>query len=166
MIKLAQNSHKFQLELLANLSLFLNRGYSLNEAMNLLKYRYNLENYISKLEEGYLLSEILKDNNFDPDILLVLEISEKSGNLKLGIEKSYYIIEQKQKNKNQIFELLKYPIMLGVILLIALVFVSSFLSNAINLPSSGNANAIESALNPVKVPISSTVLILEVFIIK
>ena len=46
MIKLAQNSHKFQLELLANLSLFLNRGYSLNEAMNLLKYRYNLENYI------------------------------------------------------------------------------------------------------------------------
>ena len=127
MIKLAQNSHKFQLELLSNLSLFLNRGYSLNEAMNLLKYRFHLENYILQLEEGYLLSEILKDNNFDPDILLVLEISEKSGNLKLGIEKSYYIIEQKQKNKNQIFELLKYPIMLGVILLIAMVFVSTFL---------------------------------------
>ena len=37
---------------------------------------------------------------------------------------------------------------------------------AISLPFSGNAKAIESALNPVKVPISRTFLMLEVFIIK
>jgi len=49
---------------------------------------------------------------------------------------------------------------------IAILLVSLSLSSAISLPSSGNANAIESALNPVKVPISSTFLILEVFIIK
>ena len=48
----------------------------------------------------------------------------------------------------------------------AILFVSSFLSNAINLPSSGNARAIESALKPVKVPISNTFLMLDIFIIK
>ena len=37
---------------------------------------------------------------------------------------------------------------------VAILLVSLFLSKAISLPSWGNAIAIESALNPVKVPIS------------
>ena len=38
--------------------------------------------------------------------------------------------------------------------------------SAISFPSSGRASKIESALSPVKVPISSTFLIFEIFIIK
>jgi hypothetical protein len=48
----------------------------------------------------------------------------------------------------------------------ATLLVSSFLSSAISFPSSGRASKIESALSPVKVPISSTFLIFEIFIIK
>ena len=48
----------------------------------------------------------------------------------------------------------------------AILLVSSLLSNAINFPSSGKASEIESALSPVKVPISSTFLVFETFIIK
>ena len=49
---------------------------------------------------------------------------------------------------------------------VATLLVSLFLSKAISLPSWGNAIAIESALNPVKVPISKTFLIFDVLIIR
>ena len=126
-MKLNKLNLKQQEEILDNISIFLNRGYSLNECFSLLKYRFKLDNYIEDLEEGKLLSEILLDNNYDRDILLVIEIAEQSGNIRLGVEKSHLIIKQKIQNKNQVLELIKYPILLGAILILALGFVSLFL---------------------------------------
>ena len=125
--KLKNKSLKQQAEILENISIFLERGYSLLDTLQLLQYRYDLKDYIKMLEEGYLVSEILKVNNFDHDILLVVEIAEKSGDLKLGIKNSYLIIKQKLKNKNDLMQLLKYPIILMMIIFLALGFVSGFL---------------------------------------
>ena len=122
-----RRSLKDQLVILENISLFLNRGYSLTDTLNLLKYRYDLEDYILDLEEGYLFSEILAKHKFDKDILLVLEIAETSGNLKLGVENSYLIIKQKIKNKEELIRMIKYPILLCIIAMGALGFVSLFL---------------------------------------
>ena len=124
---LKSNPLKEQLIILENISIFLNRGYSLSETLILLQYRYNLEGYIEMLKEGELFSEILQSYNFDKDILLVMEIAEKSGDLRLGVENSYLIIKQKLKNKNDIFELLKYPLLLLGIICVALSFISFFL---------------------------------------
>ncbi len=126
-MRLGKSSLKKQKEILDNVSIFLNRGYSIYECFNLLKFRFNLQSYIEDLEEGCLLSEILSKNNYDRDILLVIEIAEKSGNLKLGVEKAHLIIKQKIENKNQVLELIKYPLLLAVILILALGFVSLFL---------------------------------------
>ncbi len=126
-MRLGKSSLKKQKEILDNVSIFLNRGYSIYECFNLLKFRFNLESYIEDLEEGCLLSEILSKNNYDRDILLVIEIAEKSGNLKLGVEKAHLIIKQKIENKNQLLEIIKYPLLLAVILVLALGFVSLFL---------------------------------------
>ncbi len=118
---------KHQKEILENLDLFLSRGYSITECLNLLTYRYHLDDYIEALEQGELFSEILREKKFDNDILLVVEIAENSGNLKTGINKAKLIVEQKIANKNQILELIKYPLLLFIILGIALGFVSLFL---------------------------------------
>lgn len=126
-MKLGKASLKKQKEILDNVSIFLNRGYSIYECFNLLKFRFNLQSYIEELEEGNLLSEILRKHNYDRDILLVIEIAEKSGNLKLGVEKAHLIIKQKIENKNQLLELIKYPLLLAIILVLALGFVSLFL---------------------------------------
>ena len=126
-MRLGKSSLKKQKEILDNVSIFLNRGYSIYECFNLLKFIFNLESYIEDLEEGCLLSEILSKNNYDRDILLVIEIAEKSGNLKLGVEKAHLIIKQKIENKNQLLEIIKYPLLLAVILVLALGFVSLFL---------------------------------------
>ena len=49
--------------------------------------------------------------------------------------------------------------------LVAILLVSVFLSYAIMLPSFGSANAIDSALRPVKVPTSSIFFEFEILII-
>lgn len=124
-------NHKLTLKqqalVLENISLFLNRGYSLTDTLHLLKYRYHLSSMIEELEEGELMSKILENHGFDKDTLLIVEISEQSGDLALGMSNAYKIIEQKIKNKEEIKKLLKYPILLCLITICALGFVSFFL---------------------------------------
>lgn len=130
-LKLLKKSSKYNLkdqaELLENLSLFLNRGFSLTDTINLLNLRFGLSDMIEGLEEGELMSDILKTKKVDEDALLIIEIAERSGELALGIENAYKILKQKIKNKEEVKKLLKYPILLCVITIAALGFVSFFL---------------------------------------
>lgn len=116
-----------QLEILKNINVFINRGYSLNETLKLINFRYDLDEFISELEEGSQVSEIFKKLNYDSDILLIMEIAEASGDIKNGVMQSVEILEQKTKNQNDVFELIKYPILLGLIMSLALLFVGKFL---------------------------------------
>lgn len=118
---------EYQYELLDNLDVFVSRGYSLSESLNLLKRRYKLEKVIEDLSEGKYLFESLEESKFDPDSLLMLEIAEKTGDLKTGIKNAAQIIEDKIKAKNQIFEVLKYPLLLFGLLILTLSFVNFFL---------------------------------------
>lgn len=134
--QLLKNSMKFnkkktnlnrQLEILKNITVFIERGYSLNETLKLINFRYDLSQFILELEEGMQVSEIFKELNYDSDILLIMEIAEVSGDIKSGLSQCVKILEQKTKNQNQVFELIKYPLLLALIMSIALLFVSKFL---------------------------------------
>lgn len=120
-------SLKEQLSLLDNINTFLQRGFSLTDTLSLLKYRYHLDDYIEELEEGHYVSEILTKRKFDSDVLLVVEIAEYSGNLKMGINNACEVLKQKINNKSEIMKQMKYPILLMAITIFALGFVSIFL---------------------------------------
>lgn len=126
-LKVQKRKIEEQKNILYSLHLLLKQGYSLNESVRLVSYRLNLQNYIEQLSEGINFSEILNNEGFDKDVLLILEISEKSGQFKEGIEKSLLIIEKKSKNKNMLWEQLKYPLMLATIMLLGIGFLSNFL---------------------------------------
>ncbi len=118
---------EYQANVLENIALFLNRGYSLYDTINLLQYRYQLQTVLEELEDGEFISTILKKQNYDKDILLVIEIAEQSGDILLGINNAYHIIKQKIRNKEEIKKLLKYPLLLCIITIFALGFVALFL---------------------------------------
>lgn len=107
--------------------MIINQGYSLNETIKLLATKKEFKIIFDELSLGESFTQTLKILKFDHDILLVIEISETSGELLLGINKALNIIEQKIKNKNEVGERLKYPIILGIILTGAIYFVSHFL---------------------------------------
>lgn len=124
-------SKKFKLEdqkiILNNIVIVLNQGYSLNETIKLLSYRFELQDYLAELSEGIRFSEVLEHKSFDNDILLVIEIAEQSGDLKQGIQKAINVIETKIANKGQVIEALKYPMILAVIMLFSIWFISKFM---------------------------------------
>lgn len=116
-----------QYEVLENMDVFLTRSYSLTETLRLLEFRYDLSQCIEDISEGKYLSESLRKNKYDSDALLMIEIGETSGNLALGVKNATNLLEDKIKHKNQMLEILKYPLLLAVILIVALGFVGLFL---------------------------------------
>lgn len=122
-----KTSLNHQVEILENINVFINRGYSLNETLKLINFRYDLQLFIDELEDGANVSEIFKTLGYDSDILLIMEIAEVSGDIKGGLKHSVNILKQKTKNQNQVVELLKYPLMLAIIMVLALAFVGNFL---------------------------------------
>ncbi len=112
--------------LLKNLNMLMDRGYSINECVSLLgdeNSKYILNNFL----EGQQLSKSLAELGFDKDVLLIIEISEEGGRIEEGIKRSHQIIKQKISNKSKIYDKLKYPLLLSIILVFALLFISNFL---------------------------------------
>ncbi len=122
-----KNKHKDQQELLEMITVFLKQGYSINDTIIVLKFRYDLSSWIVMLEEGMRLSEVLAAKKFDKDVLLIIEVSENSGNLKTGIIKANELLSEKIKRKNEFLELIKYPLLLSAISFFSLLFISTFL---------------------------------------
>lgn len=126
-----KNIRKMNLEeqknILYSLNLLLVQGYSLNESIKLVSYRLNLEDYVNQLSEGVKFSSILEKQGFDRDVLLIIQIAEESDQFSNGIERALAILEKKHKNKNAVWEQIKYPLMLGIVMLLGIIFLSKFL---------------------------------------
>ncbi len=118
---------KSQELILKNLFVLLDKGYSLNESLELIVNKYNIAILIDYLLEGNSLADSFELLNFDNDILLIIKISENSGVIKEGIKRSIIILENKIKNKSKTMEKLKYPIVLFMILFFSIYFISNFL---------------------------------------
>ncbi|MFV0246585.1 MAG: type II secretion system F family protein [Mycoplasmatales bacterium] len=116
-----------QHEILSFIDKLLHQGYSINECINLLSFRYNLSSWKENFLEGNTFCNILIKEKYDNDVLLIIEVSEKSNNLKKGIHNSVNVLEQKINNRQQAFELIKYPILLFLVITISILFISGFL---------------------------------------
>ncbi len=113
--------------ILNNIYVIMKQGYSLNECIKLLSSKMNLEVVLNNLQNGEKFTKALKLLKFDNDVLLILQISEDSGQILDGIKKSINIIDQKMKIKNSIIERMKYPLILGVVLIVAIFFITKLL---------------------------------------
>lgn len=107
--------------------MLIEQGYSLNESITVLSYKKNIKIILNYLMEGEYFVTALKILKFDNDILLILEISEQSGDLQNGLKKAIKLIKEKLKNKNKIIEKLRYPLVLMIIFIMALMFITNFL---------------------------------------
>lgn len=116
-----------QKEILNVINLFLQKGYSINETITLVKYRFGFSHWIYQFEQGDRFYEVLKRDKFDDDVLLIIDIAESSGELKTGIEKAIVLIDRKAKTQGEIVEMMKYPMLLAIILFFAIMFISTFL---------------------------------------
>lgn len=109
-------SLKNQIEVLNNICLFINRGYSLNETLNILKYRFNLEKLIQELSNGESIASYLKATSCDKDAKLIISIAENTGELKQGLNNATSLLRQKEATKQQVNDLIRYPIFLLIII--------------------------------------------------
>lgn len=121
-----QVSLKEQKVILGNINILLEQGYSINESITYINIT-NKKYIYEQLLEGNLFSSILRDIGFDKNILLILEILESSGNICEGINRSHTLLTKKIENKSNILDKLKYPLLLLIFLIIALLFISTFL---------------------------------------
>lgn len=120
-------SKKKQKEFLMNISVLLEKSYSLNEAIELISQKLDLSIFKNYLLEGMSFSNSLEYLNFDKDILLIISISESTGQLKDGLKRAINILDTKLENINNVSNKMKYPLVLSFFLFLSLSFICSFL---------------------------------------
>lgn len=113
-----------QLLILKALDQFFKSGYSLIEAIVMLSFRYSIDHWLPLLQEGESLGSILTVDHYDSDVLLIINVFENSSQLAEGIVKSIEILQYKIENKDQIWQTMKYPILLFGILFGSMFFIS------------------------------------------
>lgn len=116
-----------QLAVLTMLSALLEIGFPLSTALDIMAAKFDLAKWNQMLEQGQSFYQVLAVNNFDQDVLLIIKLGLDSEDFKATIEKAIEIINSKIRKREELIELIKYPIMLIVIAILSLAFVSFFL---------------------------------------
>ncbi len=146
------NKLENQLEILKMLAILVKLGFALSAALEIMSQKFNVETWIESLEQGNSFYQILNTNNFDKDVLLIFKIGLDSETFEFSIEKAIAVLESKIAKREELSELVKYPLMLIVIGILSLGFVSFFL-----LPQ------FEKILNDLSVPSTATKILYSVF---
>lgn len=116
-----------QINFLFDLEQLIENGYSFSESIKLISYKLENHMYLDKLKKGYTLSKTLKTLGYDNDVLLLVELGERTGQLFTSLSKSLELLQQKKNNKSNIIDEIKYPFFLGGVVLVILFFISNFL---------------------------------------
>lgn len=111
---------------LVNYEILLERGYNFNEVVKLVSYKLNIKEHWEALEQGETFTSGLRKTNFDDDILLIIELGERTGQLKEAIKKANIILNNKIESKSILWQQIKYPLMLFFIMLGGILFVGNF----------------------------------------
>lgn len=116
-----------QLEIIDNICIFLNQGYSIYDSLCILENTFNFSHLYYIFETGEPISVIFEKLKFNDEILLVIKNSLHSNDLVHGLNKSKFILQKKIDYKNSLIELLKYPTLLIIVSIGSLIFISKFL---------------------------------------
>lgn len=118
---------EMQLEILEMLGILLEIGFSLNSSIEIMNTKFDVERWQQKLLAGATFYQVLADDQFDADVLLIIKIGLDSESFSTTINKSIKLIVSKLEKRNELIELFKYPLMLIVIAGVSVGFVSYFL---------------------------------------
>ncbi len=116
-----------QAQFLNDLHTLIAIGFSLKVSLTLIETKLDNKRYIKMLDQGSSFYDLLNEEKFDNDVLLLVKIGLDSDSFVNTIGKATKLLENKIVKRNQLFELIKYPLMLIVISIISLLFVSLFL---------------------------------------
>jgi competence protein ComGB len=115
---------------LERIGTMLQKGYSLNEAIELYgiledeKIKKRTDEMRQLLRQGEPFYLVLKRFNFPNIVLALLYLSEKHGNLSFSLIEGGKLLKEKKKNMEAIKQQLKYPIFLLMFMIVVLVIVS------------------------------------------
>lgn len=115
------------LEFCNNLIVLLESGFNLGDSLQICGNKFATNVFIENLNLGHDFIAILRQIDFDPDGILIMEIGIKSKDFISCLKQTRSVLESKVNKQKEIIELIKYPIMLLVISIIATLFVIFFL---------------------------------------
>lgn len=121
------NKLENQLQILEMLATLLEIGFPLSSAIDIIAVKHDIKSWQAQLESGASFYQVLEEDQFDPDVLLIIKLGLDSENFQTTIKKSIKIIHSKIEKRRELIELFKYPIMLLVIGVVSIGFVSYFL---------------------------------------
>lgn len=120
-------SSEWQLRFLNRLFRLLNNGYTLNEALEVIKWDKAMastaERIIVHLKNGWPFDEALGKEQFDDSLTSYLYFSRANGNLKGSIEKAILLYKQRFKYIKKFQQTVRYPLILLVVFLILIFFI-------------------------------------------
>lgn len=122
-----KNKLEDQLDVLIMLSALLEIGFALSVSITIMETKFELSDWQKKLESGTTFYQLLADNKYDKDVLLIIKLGLDSEPFKATINKSIDILKSKIDKRAELIELVKYPIMLLAIGILSIGFVSFFL---------------------------------------
>ncbi len=121
------NFLKYQYEVLKLFYVLAKQGFTISEALPIVIKRYPNLDWINRFEQGNSFDQILSDEHFDPDAILVFSLSIRSSSVEEALRQSLLIIDSKLRKRQEFLEIIKYPIMLIGISTAAIIFVVVFL---------------------------------------
>lgn len=122
-----KNKLEDQLSIFTMLYTLLVIGFPLATALEIMSVKFETSQWTKQLEAGSTFYQVLSAEKYDKDVLLIIKLGLDSESFELTIKKAMDIITSKIIKKNELIELVKYPIMLVVIAILSLAFVSFFL---------------------------------------
>jgi competence protein ComGB len=133
MYKTSKWSRNEQVKLLKQLSVLLDRGYHLLEALTILMLhlplmKQNLLNErIQEMKDGQSFHAALVKLSFHRDVLGYLFFAEKHGDLSFALKEASQMLDAKVSYFNRIIKILQYPLLLIGITLVLILLINWFL---------------------------------------
>lgn len=127
-------SLKDQASILKRLSSLLEKGYTLNEALNFLRVnesgtkKEDLMQCMGMLSAGHSFRHALSNLHFHRDVLSYLYFAEQHGDMEFALRESSEILNKKMTHLEKLTKILRYPIFLIITVMIILSVVQSVIT--------------------------------------
>ncbi|MFZ3590363.1 competence type IV pilus assembly protein ComGB [Bacillus sp. DJP31] len=126
-------SHQEQAKLLKRLSILLDRGYPLLEALSFLmlhlpkRKQTLLQDRVNEMREGGTFHDALVKLSFNRDVLGYLYFAEQHGDLSFALREASLLVESKLNYMNRFFKIIQYPLFLAGITIALVLLINVFL---------------------------------------
>ncbi len=124
---------KNQVIFMKRLSVLLDQGYSINQALEFLEIQLedaskgSLKESIQLLKEGDAIYDLFKALEFHPQVLSYLYFAEQHGDVSFALREGSTILQRKNENQEKLKKLIRYPIFLFLFVTIMFIMIENVL---------------------------------------